>query len=227
MSERFEVPEPSPEAVKVGCDAWLDNMASEWEVANTEQLKAAYAIDLPAIVRAEVGRFGEHMRAQGYDGWMASGSEYATWGTKAHRAYLASRFGAPEEGQCPTCEGLCRVVLGEPHRLSPTPSAPAETCGYGPACPMGLGARPEEKVETVHASSGSMMFTQCTACSQWYGGAEHTCERVWMLPAERDFLRALAVERTDRADFTIVPAIPLPDPVLAAARRVLATQEDK
>lgn len=38
--------------------------------------------------------------------------------------------------------------------------------------------------------------------------------------AHRAFIEALAEARVDAADFPIVAAIPLPDPVLAAARRV-------
>ena len=129
MIDRFEVPEPSEEAVKAHDNAMYSSRLAE-------PLRAAYLVDVPRLCRAEVERALNALR-------------FCDDGTGA--AYLSARFpeAAPEPtlaslyGYVPNltggkgsveyvretrdkcqCEGLVHIE-GCPYRV-PTPSAPAE-----------------------------------------------------------------------------------------------------
>lgn len=102
MSDRFEVPEPSTEAVQKAADAWrYCNDEGQWLKLTREQVIAAYAVDLPAIVRAEVERALNAMPH--YPPLLDAAYEGAV------TAYLAARFpeAAPEFHVCPPPCAAC------------------------------------------------------------------------------------------------------------------------
>lgn len=85
MTEPFRVPEPSQEAV----DAYRLDQAQLRSLQSS--LRAAYAVDLPALCRAEAVRIAEFLAEKAANGDPKIGPNGWT------RVYLADRYGFPEE----------------------------------------------------------------------------------------------------------------------------------
>lgn len=125
MTDRFETPIPTVKAEQAAFGAFHErtNRAESIMLA----LRAAYAVDVPAICRAEVWNAVTHLSGGAYIDLSPSEVEEET------AEYLAARFGETQE--CPhdfvigqsVC-GLCGVTYREACGLNPTPSAP-ETKG--------------------------------------------------------------------------------------------------
>lgn len=131
MTEPFRVPEPSEAATQSAINAWQG--VNDHLRGARRQLHAAYAVDLPTIVRAEVERaLVEQSLATG------AHPSIRDWREK----YLAARFGAvaPEIPQPKMGEVLHTCTMGpnypqHPTFVAPAPSAPAEPQEYhGSGC---------------------------------------------------------------------------------------------
>lgn len=102
MTERFQCPEPSARAHVLAATIINDTVDQLGGfVAGGDALRAAYAIDLPAIVRSEVERMLIEVYAR-----RLSPDLYG-----AGEEYLAARFG--EGGARPTIVGYGQVIVRE------------------------------------------------------------------------------------------------------------------
>lgn len=174
MTEPFRVPEPSEAAAKAGIDFLPGEVPptshERWQFDRA--LRAAYAVDVPAIVRAEVERAWHWWHESDADGTMPLEASFVD--------YLASRFpqAAPEKKPQRPC-AVCGKNEADPgvtvcescwdKQYKPTPSAPAEppdhTCTYlgdkrCPACAEKRAApETEEKAFTCPRCGGHFFGT--------------------------------------------------------------------
>lgn len=172
MTDHFEVPEPSPKAHAAAATIINDTVDQLGGFdAGGDALRAAYAIDLPAIVRAEVERFSKHL-TNGY-------------ADKVMDAYLAARFGEREKNAT-TC-----AIHGGPYKdcpvCRPAPSAVAS--------PFGISQAEEELKRTKQENQRLKDWLDRSQARV------RELLTVTYTPAERAFLRALAQERVAQARY--------------------------
>lgn len=132
MTDRFVVPEPSAEAHAKAATIINDTVDSLGGFdAGGDALRAAYAIDLPALCRAEVeraldaaGKQFEAMLAE----YVEDDDHGITFNGTWRNTYLASRFpeaapepevrpGSPCPGECPTCQPPAAPDCGCPNTV--------------------------------------------------------------------------------------------------------------
>ena len=184
-------------------------------------LRAAYAVDVPRIVRAEVERALKHSNSAFVDG---RGGEL----NDDDRAYLAARF--PEAAPGMKAGDELRAMRGP--GIVPIPSAPAEECKH-PHCAVVtphthqhdraqlLSPTPRVRCSYGHPDLEDVL---CDRDAGHTGSCSFECV---YSPAERDFLRALAVERVLRLGSESSGGWGLgEEDVFDAARRVVEAAPD-
>lgn len=211
MSEPLVVPEPSREALRA-----ITPLAT-----GPESLRAAYAVDVPGIVRAEVERALALTETELLGAGLGGGVRVSSgWLTPAKVEYVNTRFPEPPEQCGKFVSGItlhCPKPLHHPEPCGVDGSVPAPSAETATPEPLVgsdcvEGCRWDRGI-AVHMPTCPKRLRVCTACP---------CARC---QSEREFVRALAKFCAQRYE-RLSPRLFLAEvcrrdrAVTAAARRV-------